>query len=217
MATGIILAQQIMITLLTQVAGENCYTRLPYNSGDTEVYHDPADVLEDWLDLFVVLWKDIMPANTYIVAAQAESNRPPGVPLYLPSIQTIGEEGTVASDSLPPFVSYRFYKQFNNEDIDPPTATRPFKMGMLRPPGVPEAFQEAGVLNGAAISAITPLTSTLHNFATVDSHIYTLSLAHPDPTGTSAGGATLYSGVMVTGLVPSIYLGTQNSRKPSFF
>lgn len=121
-------------------------------------------------------------------------------------VLAVGEDGAVAGDCLPPFVTVVMVKVPDNTTIFP-VASQEFRNGRTSFSGIPEGQQDNGLLNSAAIGSWNNVFELLEDITiTVGGTPYTWTL------GLERGEVT-----PVKVLIGETYcrqkLGTQNTRK----
>lgn len=204
--------QTAIVQVKTIVTGQLCYNTFEYGTEAVGKYTTPGTFLSAWLSTNISNWLACLSDQAQILSVSVATTSPTGVPPYAPAMDPINDYGTEAAQSLPPYASYRIYKQPNNAAFEGTMGTD-FRIGMIRIPGVPETFQTGGLLVTAAVGAVDALADAL-------------TFIELTPVG---GGLDIqFNMIMVRrevgnpanfGLVPvlatyaSTILGTQNSRK----
>jgi hypothetical protein len=201
-------SQGITVDVVTIINASLCYNQFTYAPVNPTEHADPADIGAYWVASILPVWKAGLSQQASIFSLSVASNHPPGIPAYAPFFQALGLVGTVASDSLPPFVTARIYKQPDNSTIDPVDA-QPFKISTFGLSGVAEDDQAKGVLTSAAVTAFNAIAEALETF-TADSVDYQMTMGRQ--VDSLVGGNPLaVAFVLETNTSP--YLGSRVTRK----
>jgi len=204
--------QTAIIQIKSIVTGQLCYNTLEYGTEAPGQYTRPAFFLAAWASNVMTSLLAAMSEDATVLSVSCSTTAPTGVPPFAPHIQTFNDPGTAAGQVLPPYSSYRLYKQPDNSAFEG-TFGSEFRVGMIRVPGVPEPFQTGGLLTVDGVNALDDLVGTL---------------LEVDAPLSGGGGDVFFNMIMVRrevgnpgnfGLAPvlsvtaSNILGTQNSRK----
>lgn len=204
--------QTAIVQIKSLVAGQLCYNTLEYGTEETGQYTTPAFFSAAWIAANLFELANVMSDQATVLSIGVSTTAPTGVPPYAPHIQTVNQAGNVVSQVLPPYSSYRVYKQPDNAAFEG-TFGSAFRVGMIRFPGVPETYQQSGLV-------VPPGTAEIDTLAT--------SLLEVDAALAEGVGSIIFRMIMVRrevgnpgnfGLAPlltlsaSNILGTQNSRK----
>lgn len=166
----------------------------------------PADFAEEFLDTIIPPWLTVLSEDATILDFTVDPTIPGGegyIP-YAPHTEVVNGSGVTASQSLPPFVSYRLYKVPDVAEQDPPTPERVWRNGMIRIAGVPESAQNGGLVNIGYTAYLQALGDVLAVVTAnlLDHRLYWRRLI----SGT-------YYYVPAISVIASPRLGTQNTRK----
>lgn len=204
--------QTQIVQIKSIVSGQLCYNTLEYGHTDTGNYSRVSDFGTAWLNAVMTSLLDVMSEDTQVLSVTFSATSPTGVPPYAPNVVAVNLPGNVVSQSLPPYASYRLYKQPDNASFEGTFGTE-FRVGMMRVPGVPELWQSGGLLITTATDALDTLAGNL------------LSLDVPGQVGVGdiffnmlmvrreVGNPANFGLAPVLALAESNILGTQNSRK----
>lgn len=203
--------QTAIVTFKYLVAGGLAYSVVEYGTEDAGLYATPSNIANEVDTVIVPEILDIMSDEATLVDFKVETTHPPSVPLYAPHIEIKNAPGNVVSEMLPPYASYRIYKTPDNSAVEG-SLSSPFRLGMIRFPGVPESFQVNGIVTALGVAALNQLALVAG----------TLTAVPAVPGGTldyrmlmvrRETGTTNFGLAPVSSLNESSILGTQNSRK----
>lgn len=202
--------QTQIVTIRTILQGQICTNVLEYGTEDSGNYADPEDFGTSWIAGNQNDWLACLSEDASMLDITFSTTHPTGVPAYAPFIASINLPGAVASEALPPHVSYRVYKVPDNANVEG-VLNDNFRLGATRISGVPESFQSSGIITLAAkglletlVAGMVAITTTSAVSGSVD---FNLLMVRRE-TGTSNFGLT-----KVFNYVVQSTLGSQNTRK----
>lgn len=202
--------QTQIVTVRYILTGQICENVLEYGTAETADYSDPVDFGTAWETANLSNFLDCLSNQVTLLDITFAPTHPVGVPAYAPYISVWNSAGSVDDDSLPPHVSYRLYKIPDNANIEG-VLDGPFRAGMTRISGVPESFQENGLLNSLGVGALNALAAGMVEItapSAISGDVVFNLLMVRRVTGSTDFGLT-----KVFNYVASAVLGSQNTRK----
>lgn len=204
--------QTAIVQIKSLVAGQLCYNTLEYGTEEVGQYTTPAFFSAAWIAANLFELANVMSDQATVLSISTSTTSPTGVPPYAPHIQTVNQVGNVVSQVLPPYSSYRVYKQPDNSAFEGSFGST-FRVGMVRFPGVPESYQQSGLLVPPGTAEIDALAASLLDVDAalaegVGNVAFRMIMVRRE-----VGNPANFGLVPVMALSASNILGTQNSRK----
>lgn len=195
------------VTVKSIVGGESCFNVLQYYTDDAAPSQaTPTEFIDEWEDTILPLWQAVISSYAKVVQITVDPTIPTGQGYtpYAPVTRSYNAIGSVLSEVLPPYASWRLYKVPNVDAQDPATPVQTWRNGMVRIAGVAESDQNEGVATAGALIGLTSLADALGviNAGGLDHILYWRRLI---------GGDYFY--MPAIGVIPGSILGTQNTRK----
>lgn len=150
-------AIEIQVRMVTQ--SQLVYTKMEYSPTGDNTTLSAQNCTEAFWEAVSAEWLDCITEQTRVLSVQGRIRGNPNAGLTY--TKTIDFDGTVVGDTLPVWVTATMTKYPDNETAYNPDDATPFKLGRVSISGIPESFQNRGVLTSAGLAALAPLANVL--------------------------------------------------------
>jgi hypothetical protein len=200
----------VQVEVITAVGTALAKNRLTYTTPDGPFSDvSPNDITVALAAAIIPVWQDCLSEVAKIIALTTRLDQKPPAYSYPSDTVYLESFGTVEDQMMAPFDTAVIVKQPDPETIDPPLS-QAFKNGRVEVSGIPESFNNGGLLTSTGQAAMNALGEAMETFdVTIGGDVvtWTLMMYRLNAGGTSS------TNVLVAETYASQRLGSRVSRK----